>query len=31
MIGRVMDEVEITRSKLGDRGTAIRMSKRLAA
>ena len=30
MIGRIMDEVEITRSKLGDRGTAIRMSKRLA-
>jgi anti-sigma regulatory factor (Ser/Thr protein kinase) len=31
MIGRVMDEVEITRSELGDRGTAIRMSKRLTA
>ncbi len=31
MIGRIMDEVEITRSKLGDYGTAIRMSKRLSA
>jgi anti-sigma regulatory factor (Ser/Thr protein kinase) len=31
LIGRMMDEVEITRSTLGDHGTAIRMSKRLAA
>jgi anti-sigma regulatory factor (Ser/Thr protein kinase) len=30
MIGRMMDEVEITRSKFGDHGTAIRMSKHLA-
>jgi anti-sigma regulatory factor (Ser/Thr protein kinase) len=30
-IGRMMDEVEITRSKLGDHGTSIRMSKRLTA
>jgi hypothetical protein len=29
LIGRVMDEVEITRSTIGDRGTAIRNSKRL--
>jgi anti-sigma regulatory factor (Ser/Thr protein kinase) len=27
LIGRMMDEVEITRSTLGDTGTAIRMSK----
>ena len=31
LIGRMMDEVEITRSTLGDHGTATRMSKRLAA
>lgn len=31
LLGRIMDEVEITRSTLDDRGTAIRMSKRLTA
>jgi anti-sigma regulatory factor (Ser/Thr protein kinase) len=31
LIGQVMDEVEITRSELGDHGTAIRMTKRLDA
>jgi anti-sigma regulatory factor (Ser/Thr protein kinase) len=31
LLGRTMDEVEITRSTLDDRGTAIRMSKRLTA
>jgi anti-sigma regulatory factor (Ser/Thr protein kinase) len=31
LIGRMMDEVEITHSTLGDTGTAIRMSKRLGA
>jgi anti-sigma regulatory factor (Ser/Thr protein kinase) len=31
LLGRIMDEVEITRSKLDDRGTAIRMAKRLTA
>jgi len=29
LLGRIMDEVEITRSTLDDRGTAIRMAKRL--
>jgi anti-sigma regulatory factor (Ser/Thr protein kinase) len=29
LLGQIMDEVEITRSTLDDRGTAIRMSKRL--
>ena len=31
LLGQIMDEVEITRSTLDDRGTAIRMSKRLTA
>jgi anti-sigma regulatory factor (Ser/Thr protein kinase) len=31
LLGQIMDEVEITRSKLDDRGTAIRMGKRLTA
>jgi len=31
LLGQIMDEVEITRSTFDDRGTAIRMSKRLRA
>lgn len=31
LLGQIMDEVEITRSQLDDRGTGIRMSKRLIA
>jgi anti-sigma regulatory factor (Ser/Thr protein kinase) len=31
LLGRIMDEVEIKRSNLDDRGTAIRMAKRLTA
>jgi anti-sigma regulatory factor (Ser/Thr protein kinase) len=31
LLGRIMDEVEIKRSKLDNRGTAIRMAKRVTA